>query len=67
MVVRLQDPTSGNILLEGQDIAATPCARFMRHPVRRNIQMVFQDTTDSLNPRGTAASAIAEPLARIGN
>jgi peptide/nickel transport system ATP-binding protein len=65
MVVRLQDPTSGNILFDGQDIAATPSARFMRHPVRRDIQMVFQDATDSLNPRDTAASAIAEPLARI--
>ncbi|MCY4334935.1 MAG: ABC transporter ATP-binding protein [Litoreibacter sp.] len=65
MVVRLQDPTSGNILFEGHDIASTPSGKFMRHPVRRNIQMVFQDATDSLNPRGTAASAIAEPLARI--
>ena len=65
MVVRLQDPSSGNILFDGQDIASTPSARFMRHAVRRDIQMVFQDATDSLNPRGTAASAIAEPLARI--
>ncbi|WP_050931099.1 dipeptide ABC transporter ATP-binding protein [Aestuariivita boseongensis] len=65
MIVRLQDPTSGNILFDGQDIAATPSARFMRHAVRRDIQMVFQDATDSLNPRSTAASAIAEPLARI--
>jgi peptide/nickel transport system ATP-binding protein len=65
MIVRLQDPTSGNILFDGQDIAATPASRFMRHPVRRDIQMVFQDATDSLNPRDTAASAIAEPLRRI--
>ncbi len=65
MVVRLQDPTSGNILFDGHDIASTPSGRFMRHAVRRDIQMVFQDATDSLNPRGTAASAIAEPLARI--
>ncbi len=65
MVVRLQDPTSGNILFDGHDIASTPSGRFMRHAARRDIQMVFQDATDSLNPRGTAASAIAEPLARI--
>jgi peptide/nickel transport system ATP-binding protein len=65
MIVRLQDPTSGSILFEGQDIAATPAARFARHPARRDIQMVFQDATDSLNPRGTAAAAIAEPLRRI--
>lgn len=65
MVVRLQDPTSGNILFDGQDIATTPAGRFATHPVRRDIQMVFQDATDSLNPRDTAASAIAEPLRRI--
>ena len=65
MVVRLQDPTSGNIMFDGHDIASTPSSRFMRHAVRRDIQMVFQDATDSLNPRGTAASTIAEPLARI--
>ncbi|MDC0737487.1 ABC transporter ATP-binding protein [Cognatishimia sp. SS12] len=65
MIVRLQDPSSGNIIFDRQDIAATPSARFMRHPMRRDIQMVFQDATDSLNPRGTAAAAIAEPLARI--
>ncbi len=65
MIVRLQDPTSGAILFEGRDIASTPAARFMRHPVRREIQMVFQDATESLNPRDTAGSAIAEPLARI--
>lgn len=65
MVVRLQDPTSGHILFDGQDITATPSAQFMRHTARRDVQMVFQDATDSLNPRDTAASAIAEPLARI--
>ncbi|MEM1049807.1 MAG: ABC transporter ATP-binding protein [Pseudomonadota bacterium] len=65
MIVRLQDPTSGQILFDGQDIAAVPAARFAAHPLRRSIQMVFQDATDSLNPRDTAASAIAEPLARI--
>ncbi|WP_323766327.1 ABC transporter ATP-binding protein [Marinovum sp.] len=65
MIVRLQDPTSGNILFDGQDIAATPAARFASHAARRDIQMVFQDATDSLNPRGTAGDAIAEPLKRI--
>lgn len=65
MIVRLQDPTSGQILFDGQDIAAVPAARFAAHPQRRSIQMVFQDATDSLNPRDTAASAIGEPLARI--
>lgn len=66
MIVRLQDPTGGEILFDGQDIAVTPSARFTRHPLRRDIQMVFQDAGDSLNPRDTAGSAIAEPLKRIG-
>ncbi|MEM8553731.1 MAG: ABC transporter ATP-binding protein [Pseudomonadota bacterium] len=65
MIVRLSDPTGGKILFEGQDISATPAVRFARHPLRRDIQMVFQDATDSLNPRDTAASAISEPLRRI--
>ena len=65
MIVRLQDPTSGEIVFEGEDLTETPARRFMRHPLRREIQMVFQDATDSLNPRDTAASAIAEPLRRI--
>ncbi|MEM8878608.1 MAG: ABC transporter ATP-binding protein [Pseudomonadota bacterium] len=65
MIVRLQDPTSGQILFEGQDVAEVPAARFASHPLRRSIQMVFQDATDSLNPRDTAGSAIAEPLGRI--
>ncbi|GMG84290.1 ABC transporter ATP-binding protein [Paralimibaculum aggregatum] len=66
MIVRLLDPSSGKILFDGQDIAAVPAARFAWHPLRREIQMVFQDATDSLNPRDTGASAIAEPLARMG-
>ncbi|MCV6597479.1 MAG: ABC transporter ATP-binding protein [Mangrovicoccus sp.] len=66
MIVRLQDPSQGHILFDGQDIAATPAARFARHPLRRDIQMVFQDATGSLNPRDSAAAAIGAPLARIG-
>lgn len=65
MVVRLLDPTSGAILFDGHDIAAIPAADFARHPRRRDIQMVFQDATDSLNPRHNAAQSIGEPLARI--
>ncbi len=65
MIARLQDPTSGAIRFEGQHIALTPAARFTTHHARRDIQMVFQDATDSLNPRDTAGSAIAEPLKRI--
>ncbi|MBD3624444.1 MAG: ABC transporter ATP-binding protein, partial [Rhodobacteraceae bacterium] len=65
MIVRLLDPTSGRILFDGADLAEMPAARFARNPARGAIQMVFQDATDSLNPRHTAAQSIAEPLRRI--
>ncbi|GGK31844.1 dipeptide ABC transporter ATP-binding protein [Salinarimonas ramus] len=65
MLVRLLDPTSGAIVFENEDMAAIPADRFARDPRRGRIQMVFQDATDSLNPRHTAADAIAEPLRRI--
>ena len=62
LVARLLDPTSGSLAFDGRDIGAVPAARFARDPLRRGIQMVFQDSTDSLNPRFTAFDAIAEPL-----
>ncbi len=66
MLVRLLDPTSGAIVFDGQDIARVPAERFARDPRRGQIQMVFQDATDSLNPRHSARDTIAEPLARLG-
>jgi len=62
MVVRLLDPTSGRILFAGEDLAKRPAAGFARDPMRAKIQMVFQDATDSLNPRHTSRQTIAEPL-----
>ncbi|MEM1361940.1 MAG: ABC transporter ATP-binding protein [Pseudomonadota bacterium] len=66
MLVRLLDPTGGEILFDGQEIGAIPADKFIRDPRRGEIQMVFQDATDSLNPRHTARDAIAEPLRRLG-
>ncbi|HYN62571.1 MAG TPA: ATP-binding cassette domain-containing protein, partial [Rubrivivax sp.] len=65
VLARLLDATDGRIVFEGQDLAATPAARFARLPQRAAIQMVFQDPTDSLNPRYTARETIAEPLALL--
>lgn len=65
MLVRLLDSTSGSIFYRGEDIATLPAADFARHPLRSKIQMVFQDATDSLNPRFTARQAIADPLLRL--
>jgi peptide/nickel transport system ATP-binding protein len=67
MIMRLLDPTSGRIVFDGQDLATIPARDFASHPMRRRIQMVFQDPTESLNPRFTAARAIADPIMRMGN
>jgi peptide/nickel transport system ATP-binding protein len=67
MVMRLIDKTDGVIMFDGEDIGAIPARRFARLPLRKRIQMVFQDPTDSLNPRFTAARAIADPILRLGN
>ena len=66
MIMRLLDPTAGSIRFDGQDIGAVPARVFARHPMRKRIQMVFQDPTDSLNPRFTAERAIADPILRMG-
>lgn len=65
MLTRLLDPTSGQVIFDGDDLGAVPASGFARHPRRRDIQMVFQDATDSLNPRFTAAQSIAAPLRKI--
>ena len=65
ILVRLADATSGEILLNGQDIASIPAQGFAHDPRRATIQMVFQDANDSLNPRYTARQTIAEPLRRL--
>ncbi|WP_295848957.1 ABC transporter ATP-binding protein [Tardiphaga sp.] len=67
MVMRLIDKTSGGIHFDGDDIGAIPPNAFARLPLRKSIQMVFQDPTDSLNPRFTAARAIADPILRLGD
>ena len=66
MVMRLLDTTGGTITFDGQDIGAVPAKNFARSPLRGRIQMVFQNPTDSLNPRFTAARAIADPILRLG-
>ncbi|MGX0966591.1 peptide/nickel transport system ATP-binding protein [Bradyrhizobium japonicum] len=67
MVMRLLDQTSGLIRFDGEDIGAIAPASFARLPQRSRIQMVFQDPTDSLNPRFTAARAIADPIMQLGD
>ena len=66
ILVRLMDATSGEILFDGQDIAQIPSQGFAKNRLRSKIQMVFQDATDSLNPRHTSRDTIAEPLKQLG-
>jgi peptide/nickel transport system ATP-binding protein len=66
MIMRLLDPTSGSIRFEDREVGTIPAKDFAFDPARARLQMVFQDATDSLNPRFTAARAIADPLHRLG-
>ena len=66
LMARLLDRESGDIVFDGIDIAGIGARRFSRHAARRDIQMVFQDPTDSLNPRYSAFDAIAEPVRLLG-
>jgi len=59
-LIRLIEPTSGNIFFEGRDIAHIPKDEMRR--MRKKIQIIFQDPYGSLNPRITVGSAIQEPL-----
>jgi len=67
MVMRLLDQTSGRIVFDGDEIGAIMPNSFARLPLRKSIQMVFQDPTDSLNPRFTAARAIVDPIMQLGD
>jgi peptide/nickel transport system ATP-binding protein/oligopeptide transport system ATP-binding protein len=60
LITRLLDPTSGSIEYEGQDIAGLSPRQLK--PLRRDMQMIFQDPYSSLNPRKSVGSIIAEPF-----
>ena len=66
LLARLIDPSEGRIEFAGEDLATVPAKRFARMPQRAAIQMVFQDPTDSLNPRYSARDTIAEPCRLLG-
>jgi len=60
LVLRLEKPTAGQILFEGQDVAGLEGEDLQRY--RKSVQAVFQDPYASLNPRMRVDSIIAEPL-----
>jgi ABC-type microcin C transport system duplicated ATPase subunit YejF len=59
-VIRLYQPTAGQIIFEGQDIASAPENKI--RPLRRKLSLIFQDPYSSLDPRQSARSIVGEPL-----
>jgi oligopeptide/dipeptide ABC transporter ATP-binding protein len=60
LITRLLEPTGGEIIYRGEDIAHA--TRSDLKPLRRDMQMIFQDPYSSLNPRKTVGSIIGEPF-----
>jgi peptide/nickel transport system ATP-binding protein len=63
-IIRLYEPTDGEIIFEGENIANLPDKSL--RPYRKDIQMVFQDPYSSLNPRKTVGTILEEPF-RVHN
>ena len=64
VILRLVDPTSGRIALQGVDITTLGRVAMVEH--RRRLQVIFQDPYASLNPRMTAGDIVGEPLRNYG-
>ncbi|MHB1681801.1 MAG: ABC transporter ATP-binding protein [Bacilli bacterium] len=60
LIMRINDPTSGSILMSGRDITNVKGRQLRK--LRHDFQMVFQDPYSSLNPRMSVGSLVAEPL-----
>jgi peptide/nickel transport system ATP-binding protein len=60
LMARLLEPTAGRVIYDGQDISHWSRRRL--RPLRREVQMIFQDPYSSLNPRRTVGAIVSEPL-----
>ena len=61
-IIRLYDPTSGEIIFDGKNISEKKLKKSDRVHVNKNMQMIFQDPMACLNPRMTVGDIIAEGL-----
>src|SRR5258705_12347642 len=59
-ILRMVEPASGTVAVDGQDITALSQRRL--RPLRRGIQMIYQDPYESLDPRFRVSQTVAEPL-----
>src|SRR5436190_675879 len=59
-LMRLEEPTAGRVVLDGDDI--THATRARMRPLRRKMQIVFQDPYASLNPRWSIGSIVGDPI-----
>ena len=59
MITRLIEPTGGQVLLDGRDITHLSAGKL--RPLRRDVQMIFQDPYGSLNPRHTVGTIVGTP------
>jgi peptide/nickel transport system ATP-binding protein len=60
LVTRLLEPTGGKVIFEGRDVTHLSAGRM--RPLRREVQMIFQDPYSSLNPRHTVGTIVSAPL-----
>jgi peptide/nickel transport system ATP-binding protein len=67
IIMRLLEPTSGSVKLDGVELTDIPIKSFAHSAYRAQLQMVFQDPTDSLNPRFTARRVIEDPIRMLGS
>ena len=63
-ILRLYEPTGGRVLFDGEDITRLPESAM--RPLRRRMQMVFQDPFSSLNPRHSVGKLVGEPISVHG-
>lgn len=63
MLLRLERPTSGRLIIDGVDVATAP--RRERKRLHTKMQVVFQDPYSSMNPRHSVAKVLAEGIARV--